>query len=323
MRQPDQDARCAGLPAGRVLCLGGGFILAFPYCKMAAAELVGVGEAAHGELLSWGTRLDLLKSALSRTSENVVVFVENLHPFVSAMNVRGNFLRHDERTFYPFLCADANCSRQHLRIHEELRALNSAVRFVGVDVQVTSFPDLWRQTQTGDAALDSAVRRAVERRGSGFVPGWGADRNRRNARIILDLMSAIRATTYFYWAHNAHVCLSCQESRATAGYETEGSLLRAALGARYRSVLTYAPRLWCAWGTGGARQYVLLERSERARRMFGGKLDRSGRRELRRLPRGLAVDDGMFRDGDFDLLVVSPRGPRLTLLSQSSKQRRV
>lgn len=286
-----------------------------------AAALVGVGEAAHGELVSWPVRLALLRAATTPAARRpVYVFVECLHPLVAAMNVPGPFAEDGGR-FYPCLIPYANMSAQHLALHRRLRAMaaRGEVRFVGIDVQVATahLAPFWERMPGGEPALDALVRRVVQKHGRGFTLGDGADRNRRNARIIAELMrtltpAAAAAGPCFYWAHNAHVARGGQETRADASYRLEGWYLARALGAgRYLSVLTYAPVLWAMWGRSpreGPKRF--LEPSPRTRALFA-----AGPRTLRlhlhpALPEGTVVSD-YFRQGDADWLITVPEAPRL------------
>lgn len=275
-----------------------------------SARLVGVGEAAHGELVSWPTRVRLLRAALRQSpDEPIVVFLEQLHPFVAAMNVPGEFfVDPDGGDSHPFLIADANWSAEHLLIHENLRRLSGAGRviFVGIDVQVGLFPHLWKALPGGEPRVDELTKRTVEKHARGFKRGNGADRNRRNTAVILSIMRELRAgAPSFYWAHNEHVAVASQNTRASREYRVEGDLLRRALPAgAYVSVLTYSPRMWNVWGAEKPR--LMIEPSSTTRRFFGAP--RTTR--MSDLPDGMVLND-LIRSDDADWVVASPTSPKM------------
>lgn len=285
------------------------------------AALVGVGEDAHGELVSWPVRIKLLRAAIKRMSEPsrgpVFVFVEQLHPFLAAMNARApRFRLHEGTHFYPYLLHRANMSVEHLTVHRKLRrmAATGRVRFVGVDVQAAEFPWLWEQLPGGDAGLDALVRAVVARHAPRFLRARnrGSVRNRCNARIIRDLMGALQPVDpSFYWAHNGHVAKASRETReAHPAYELEGALLgRWKPAVSYRAVLTYSPRLWHVWA---GPQRLAREQQSAARELFGGRPQ-----ALPRLPSNVELS-GLFRDGDADWYVTVPEAPRMRMLKRET-----
>ncbi len=280
------------------------------------AQLVGVGEAAHGELMSWATRIRLLNAALRRHAQPVVVFTEQAHPLVAAMNAPGGFELHPPE-FVPHLLPFAQLSAEHLAIHRRLRRLSAAGRvvFVGVDVAAGCFPELWRAglLPGGDARTDAIVRAAIDRHSRGFKRGDGTARNQRNAAVILDLMRELpRAPMYFYWAHNGHVAYDHLKPERDRHYQLEGELLRRALppGA-YRAVLTYSPGpVWSFWGDV-KKQRRALEPSRAARLFFK---ERPTTMRMSSLPEGLVLNR-LFRASDADWVVVVATSPRMTPLA--------
>jgi hypothetical protein len=271
------------------------------------AQLIGVGENAHGELVSWSTRLRLLRAALRRFPDDpIVVFVEQMHPYLAAMNTPGAF--HVDHGFHPHLMVDANRSIEHLAIHKKLRKLSAAGRvvFVGVDVQIVRFPHLWSALPGGDRKVDAIIRKVATSHGRGFVPGDGADRNRRQAAIIAEVMRELRTgpAPCFFWAHNEHVAYGSANTRADKQYRVEGDLLRQVLA--YKSVLTYSPRLWHVWG-GATKPKEMVEPSAATRRFFS------------RTPRTVrmanvdVVLSELFTSTDADWVVAIPTSPKLTL----------
>jgi hypothetical protein len=279
-----------------------------------AAQLVGVGEMAHGELMSWPIRIRLLRAALAHGP--VVVFMEHLHPYLAAMNVPGKFEIEDGK-FYPFLMSDANMSTEHLAIHKRLRKLSGGGRvvFIGIDVQVSAFPVLWDALPGGDPATDAMVRAVIKKHSGGFKIGDGTVRNIRNAAIILDLMHELRAkaSKFFYWAHNGHVGYGEPATRKPGTkFMLEGELLRRALPTDgYKAVLTYSPGpVWTFWGS--PKQKRMMEPSPETRRFF-----KNAPKTMRMasLPVGIVMDE-LFTSSDADWVVVSPSSPRMTRMSQ-------
>lgn len=282
-------------------------------------QLVGVGEKEHGELGSWPTRLRLLHAAVSAAPRGkpVVVFMEQLHPFLAAMNAHGG-RRFDLATepgrFHPYIIHGANMSAEHLALHRRLRRWSAAgrVRFVGVDVHVVAFPGLWAQLPPGDVALDALVRRTVERHGAGFVgSGSVMPRNVRNVAILKALMRALGATTarpFFYWAHNSHVARD--QVGTSDAYRLDGSMLGPV--PQYLSVLTYSPRMWQL--EQSLRQRLVQDDSPRVRRQL---LERRRTWVAPGLPPGVPILGRQFRTGDADWFVISCGLPpvRHTLLA--------
>ena len=231
--------------------------------------VVGVGEHAHGDEVSWTLRVGLMRR-LADVSR-MVVLCENLDFSVAALrrpDVSFAFFPASAGspfvTFDPFLLAYSDRTRKQLRAAREIAGLCQR-RVFGVDVQQLDFPGLPMERGT---CVSRAYQRMRARRRWRDAPASekraGALRNRLNGECVAHIAEMQEpGTVILYFAHNEHVAKSCSESRRNARYATDGSvvLLRAARSAHaYYSVATFAPLLWNAWGESPGRQKLLKTR---------------------------------------------------------------
>jgi hypothetical protein len=220
---------------------------------MGLQEVVGLGEHAHGELLSWKRRLALVKSWV-REGAKVLVLCENLDYYVQGLRDEGARLRFEfedvrvngvEHTvFTPNLMAYADRTHEHLEMTRAFASLGGGgVTFYGVDVQLLDHPHLVSRTRT--SALKDAVmlhRPAWER--CSHTDRRGAERNRLNAETILRMARMHPLHKVIYFAHNEHVAFGCAQTRRDPTYVTEGAILKRRLGPLYTAVATFAPVTW-------------------------------------------------------------------------------
>lgn len=214
-------------------------------------RVIGIGEHAHGELLSWGPRLEAVR-AVGR--DKVVVLLDNLDYYVSGFRRRPvRFETNPDGSFMPHMAAFGDRTAEHLEVCRAFAGLH--VPCYGIDVQALNFPHMMQQRGLVGRAL--AEHRAAWEGATAAERKAGGLRNRLNAETILWFARRFPRRTVLYFAQNEHVALACDNSRRDPGYVTEGAVLRSALGAGgYLSVATFAPTLWCMWGSVRPRLHV-------------------------------------------------------------------
>lgn len=201
-----------------------------------------IGEAVHGELVSWPLRMAVVRGALEQSDKDrVVVMSENAHFYVDS-NSEPNALRN---SVFPTIMPFCN-SKEHLKIMRDFwklkRKYKDRIAFVGIDVQALDLdfakpiPEVLRHESTWrQCSADTAAR--------------GRVRNRLNAAVIADVISNQSASSkFFYFAHNEHVSkYGCTNSRNDPTYSTEGAILSGEYGFSTLSVGTFAKTIMHMW----------------------------------------------------------------------------
>lgn len=274
--------------------------------------VIGIGEHTHGELVSWRWRLAIMRELRSR-GHTLAVLCEHLDFFVKGLT-EGEPLTVDPEygTFTPFLIADANISREHMAITEEVRKLSSDI--YGIDVQALDFPELPSRPRVA-----RQLARHKKRWGAATnTDARGSVRNALNAETIERMAKEFPAgTIVLYFAHDEHVALSCEGMREDLKYEyvTEGSLLRKSMGNRYRSIGTYAPSLWSHWGAGRGYKKtprLTLETDETTKRYCA-----TAKHEVFMMPKRPVMSLGdVYTPADFDFVVCDKRRNAFKKMSQ-------
>lgn len=297
--------------------------------------VVGVGEHAHGDLVSWRWREAIMRE-LRRRGVPFVVLCENLDFYVRGARRQGGrrleFRRHESgglTSFTPHLVAGSDLTREHMRVTRRVARLAGG-HVYGIDAQAAGFPHLAAAPSPGDYV--SRIAGASFRLWQAAPEAQrrdGALRNRLNADTIL---AALRSAPprpglarpgaprpkLLYFAHNEHVATGCRAARENRAYQTEGALLRAALGDAYLSVATWAPRLWALWGArarrAGARDAAArVFVSPRARLPEGACWERE---------HAAAALGPEYTSADFDVVITDSAtggGARPTLLAAASQ----
>ena len=221
--------------------------------RPASGRVIGIGEHAHGDSVSWRWRL-AIAAELVRQGRRLILLCENADCYVSGLRKRRPAFARDEtpppllpfHPFLPFLMPMANRSQEHLEAARELARLAEG-RVYGVEVQAVDYPALLRcggrYVRSLFARVDAAARWAADANNSN-----GRLRNILNAEVVAQVHRDHPGHTVLYLAHNEHVALSCETSREDPGFRTDGSVLRRLLGRRrYLSIATYSPRMWSFW----------------------------------------------------------------------------
>ena len=224
------------------------------------ADVIGVGEDAHGDTVSWPWRMAIVGRLLDE-GFNLDILCENMDVYVDTRRhgITPNYLRGGKR-FYPNMLPRSDTTRWHLDMTRAFMALpRSRVRFFGTDVQQLSF-DFAR------LAMRAPVRRAFEERdihrrwlrSSSRSRSGGALRNRLNAEVIARFAESAKVrphkTKILYFAHNEHVSTGCVQSRKDPTYVTEGAWMRRLFPhLRYVAIATTSFRLWNVWDSDKPR----------------------------------------------------------------------
>lgn len=248
----------------------GGVIIDHVSKYLLKADVIGIGEHAHGDTVSWNWRLAVVEHLLSRGFD-VDILLENLDFYVHqrklgpkpATSCSVGLLEDGSAQFHPFLISGSDHTTWHKNMTEQFLALpRSRVRMFGIDVQQLSFPFM-------RDAMRPIVRRALSRVASEWENARekeqtdGRLRNELNARTIahfsVNARKRTRPTKVLYFAHNEHIAKGCKNcksknrSRADSGYKTEGMYLIEHHGVRYVSIATFSPKLWNTWQAGPPR----------------------------------------------------------------------
>lgn len=227
-------------------------------------RIVGVGENAHGEEVSWPFRVDFMQH-LKEKKVKMAVLCENLDFYVKAFRKRPTkfhiYRSNDTAEFMPYLMPDANRTQIQMDAAAEIARLSNG-RVYGIDIQQVDFPFMWhncgrmvRNSMQSCGAIDEW------KNGSDKDRSDGAMRNRLNARIIAHMAKQLQhneKTVVIYLAHNAHIAKTAKEE--TRRYKTDGRYLAKDPSVMYMSIATYSPHLWTTWG--GTTQKLLRESLE-------------------------------------------------------------
>lgn len=181
-------------------------------------DLIGIGELTRGELTSWKYRLKIVKY-LTKYYDNVIIFCENLDPYISNLNNKNNKFIFSNG-FYPFIIPQSNKSIQHLEITKKFNKLVPKVKFYGIDIQVVRYKDLYNM-------LNIKIKRIIDKYKDKYLKDLSSSvRNECNSFIINDLIleenSKNNKNIYLYFAHNEHIALDCNSTRKNENYKTEG-----------------------------------------------------------------------------------------------------
>lgn len=283
------------------------------------ADIVGIGEHHHGELLSWKWR-HLIAKHLKSKGYNVVVLLEQIQIYVDGLSKTPkpkfffetiNYNHCKAKKFYPHLMANA-VSKEHLKITKEFAKLN--IDMYGVDVAILRHEGLVNLIK--DDYIKSIMLKQIQH--------WqtyskrrrmqdGLLRNSFNANILLDVMNdkkRIDATTkILYFAHNEHVALDCEAHRNDPKYVTEGSILRSKLDKKYMSVGTFAPNMSSLWTFP---DIYIDEANRKTQKQIVDDLKGKTYKIYKPDTCRISLDD--YNNTDFDNLIVEPSVKTPTLM---------
>ena len=218
----------------------------------ANADVVGIGEECHGDLVSWRWRIDAVR-ALSKVGP-VAVLCENFDFYVrKARVVHGQTLKFEahEGQFVPFLMPFSDRMIEHRRACREIA--KHATCF-GIDVRQMDVEHApWSWAAAKDVPILGPIlgrHRAAWLAASDREKARGDLRNALNGKIVAEMAVALRAagfTSVLYFAQNEHVGLdvSSNATTLTDGYLTDGYHISQRV--KYVAVATCAPRMWNTW----------------------------------------------------------------------------
>lgn len=232
--------------------------------RLVEADVIGIGEHAHGDTVSWGWRLAIVEKllemgyAVTIACENTDFYLQNSSGLrLEQLDGDGSKWMVDDESgrFYPSMLPFSDITQWQFCMTKEFSKL--PVEFIGTDVQQLSF-GFMRQNM-GDAM------RSVIAASPGVHKRWikaendkvrrGGVRNELNAQILFDLKMKNKnknKSKLVYFAHNEHVALAAHQTRiSTTSYRTDGSHLEDLLrrhNLTYLSIGTFSPELWNTWG---------------------------------------------------------------------------
>ena len=220
-----------------------------------SANVIGIGEHAHGDVVSWRWRTAIVRE-LVRRGHRIILLCENVDYYIKglrrkrvkfeAFNTRPS--RGDFPSFMPFMIPFSNLCQEHLLAVREITKLVQN-RVYGIDAQVIKYPVLKKRGGSYVARKIAEVDAIRRWAAAGPTADNGNLRNVLNADIVAAIARDHPDHTVLYFAQNEHVGVSCSLMRKNSEYRTEGSLLRKWLGTRYIAIATYSPLMWAFWGT--------------------------------------------------------------------------
>lgn len=235
--------------------------------------VIGVGESAHGEDVSWKFRIKIMQFLIDLKNIDLIILCEHADYYVRNVRKRPapdqfEIYRNNKNEsfghFMPHLMPFADRTRVQLDSAAEIARLARG-RVYGIDIQQVSFPFMWR-------GCGKTVRTSMTK--CGALEEWrngcdkdrvdGAMRNRLNAKIIADIANSTtvmrtrrdRQPVVIYIAHNEHIS-KCARSE-TRTYKTDGHYLAKDPSIEYCAIATHSPHLWATW----ARKTQVLIRED-------------------------------------------------------------
>lgn len=262
------------------------------------ADVIGIGEDYHGDTVSWGWRMAIVKGLLDK-GFRVDVLCENFDFYVGHA---GEKEMEKDGYFVPNLLPYSDTGAWHRRMTREFMGLRrtNEVRFFGIDVQQLSHG--FARESMRPPVRDILMRAEIRRRWDAAAAAKKKDGTLRNelqavaiGRFAEKVKEAkARTTKVVYFAQNEHVALGCANARKNPGkYLTDGMwLTRLFPHLRYLSIATFSPLSWNTWTVD--RKPVL--RRKKMVSCNGAKDDRR-----------TCIDMGPYTTRDFDLTVVQSR----------------
>lgn len=225
--------------------------------------VIGVGESAHGEEVSWKFRTELMQYLSDLKNIDLVVLCEHADYYVRHARKRPapdqfeiyHIKNEPFGHFMPHLMPFADRTRVQLESVAEIARLARG-HVYGIDIQQVTYQFMWhgcgktvRTSMTKCGALEEW------RNGSDKDHANGAMRNRLNAKIIAYIanVTTVRRVTHdrqrvvIYIAHNEHVSKSAHSE--TRVYKTDGHYLAKDTSIEYCAIATHSPHLWATWGS--------------------------------------------------------------------------
>lgn len=214
-------------------------------------NLIGIGEEAHGDIISWYYRYKILNHFIKNNYSNkkIYVFLESIDNFIYKYFNNNNpiqFEFFDNNSFFPYLIPGSNFTKEHLEFTKKFHKLyNKNVIFIGIDIQIVKYFDLKKIKNNINPLLYPLLLKYKNK----FLqdPNSGISRNKYNAFIINDLMKNINYYQCFYFAHNGHIALNQLNYNNNGKYFIDGYYLNKFKNINYLSILTdglLLPNTW-------------------------------------------------------------------------------
>lgn len=226
--------------------------------------VVGIGENAHGDEVSWEFRVRLMEQLASdpRVGE-MVVLCEIPDFYVSDFRKkRVRFTMRDHR-FTPYMVAYSDRTQIQMDAARRIAKLAQG-RVYGIDIQQVDFPFMW--VRAGNVVREAIESDAdIKRKWLDFKDGSskGSIRNKLNAKVISHIAQTLSSSSssssvgpplFLYFAQNEHVSrypskgvLESSTHPDTIPYKTDGHYLSKDKRIGYVAIATHSPHLWAAW----------------------------------------------------------------------------
>jgi hypothetical protein len=235
-------------------------VLAFVGRNKHRPIVIGIGEQAHGEEVSWRFRVETMKRlAAAYPNRPMTVLCENIDFFVADFRRRGAAITgcqfHPYPTgcqFHPYLTPFANQTlfQKEAAIH----VVDLCDRRVhGIDVQQLDFAEALPAGHEVTKRLRSTGAKETWMKASDTEQRRGHLRNKLNADIIRSF--AKKGTIVLYFAQNEHIS-NMSEKVEGGRYNTDGWHLHRSEQIEYLSVATFCPRLWATWSNIGKQALI-------------------------------------------------------------------
>lgn len=234
---------------------GIGDVLAFVGRNKHRPVVVGIGEQAHGEEVSWGFRTEIMKRlAAAYPTRPMTVLCENADFFVKDFRKKRqmNFTTFSDpgtvacQQFYPCLTPFSNQTLVQMDAAIEIVDLCKH-RVHGIDIQQLDFATDLPAGHAVTKRVQSTGAKATWMKASKPTQAEGHLRNKLNADLVISF--ARKGTIILYFAQNEHVSNMSEGVHHT--YSTDGWHLAKSKDVEYLSVATFCPRLWATWANAG------------------------------------------------------------------------
>jgi hypothetical protein len=211
-------------------------------------DLIGIGEEAHGEIISWKFRYKIIKY-LTRYYDKIYIFSEQLDFYINKLNNKNVKFIFDDYGFYPYIITKANMTKEHLYYTKKFNKLLPKIKFYGIDIQIVEFNDLYKN-------ISNELHNIIEKYKDEYLNkdlGSGKFRNKCNAFIINDLINYINNKSsksnnkFIYFGHNEHIAFNCDATNKDKKYLTDGCYLKNIYSIKYLSIATYSNEIYNIW----------------------------------------------------------------------------
>lgn len=281
-------------------------------------DLIGIGEHAHGELISWKIRYKILKY-LTKNYDKVYIFCEQLDFYVNGLNNKNVKLMFDESGFYPYIIPRANLTNEHLYYTKKMNKLLPKIKFYGIDIQVVKYNYMYKN-------ISSEVYNIIEKYKEEYLTSCkglesGIIRNKCNAFIINDLIKFLNKSNnkFIYWAHNEHIALNCFETNKNKKYLTDGYYLKNICNIKYLSIGTYSNELYNVWDCSSINKCEIKLKKGTNKKIWNSLFNKKKNYKIISNSDDLELKMDYYEIIDFDYVICVKKNHKMTLLNEYTK----